>query len=69
MLAAPADILGLGVLPHAEEIEKAWRRQARAYHPDPYGKFGERYRDLANRRMSEINNARDELKKQYPVKK
>ena len=51
----------LGVSPNAtdDEIKKAYREQARKYHPDNYA--DNPLADLAGEKMKEINEAYDDI--------
>jgi len=53
----------LGVAPGAsrEEIKAAYYRMAQQYHPDKVATLAPEFRELAERRMKEINTAYDEL--------
>jgi DnaJ like chaperone protein len=61
--AAPAparsdyDILGLDPSATPEQIKKAYRELARKYHPDRVSHLGPEFKELAEKRMSEINGA------------
>ena len=45
-----------------DEISAAFRRAAQMYHPDKVATLGPEFRELAERRMKEINAAYEELK-------
>jgi DnaJ like chaperone protein len=51
----------LGVLPTAsvDEIKSAYRELARQYHPDRVDGFGKEFREIAERRMKQLNAAYD----------
>lgn len=55
----------LGVPPNAtkSEINAAYRRMAQMYHPDKVANLAPEFKDLAERRMKEINAAYAELSK------
>ena len=54
----------LGVEPGAseEEIKKAYRSLANKYHPDKVGHMGEEFRELAEKKFKEIQEAYQYLK-------
>ena len=52
----PHEVLGVGVGATATEIKAAWRRLARAHHPDLTGDDPAASR-VATRQMAEINDA------------
>ena len=54
----------LGVQPGAseEEIKKAYRSLANKYHPDKVGHMGEEFRELAEKKFKEIQEAYQYLK-------
>ncbi|MFC5743582.1 J domain-containing protein [Dyella tabacisoli] len=63
MEVAPEEML-MPVLSSATKKPKEMKRAlAKTYHPDRYDAYEQLFRDLANRRMQEINAAADELKK------
>ena len=53
----------LSLSPHYtnEDVKKAQRSLAAAYHPDKHTEMDDLLRDLLNRRMQEINNAADRV--------
>lgn len=55
----------LGVEPGAtpEEVAQAYRRMAMLYHPDRVSGLADEFKELADRRMKEINAAYNELKR------
>ena len=55
------EVLGVGPDPTREEISAAYRKMARMYHPDRVEGLGPEFRELAERRMKEINAAYREL--------
>ncbi len=57
----PYEVLGLREGASEEEIKKAYREQARKYHPDQYA--NNPLSDLAQEKMKEINEAYDFLMK------
>jgi hypothetical protein len=58
-----ADVLK-PILSNRKESAKVMKQSlAMTYHPDRYSTFDQTFRDLATRRMQEINAASDELKK------
>ena len=56
----------LGVRPGAgpEEIRSAYRKVIQAYHPDKVSHLGREFRDLAQKKFVEIQNAYEELRKE-----
>ncbi|AUM94101.1 TPA: J domain-containing protein [Clostridium botulinum] len=57
----PYEILGINKNASKEEIQQAYRKLAKKYHPDQYG--NNPLRDLAEQKMREINEAYDYLMK------
>ncbi len=57
----PYEVLGVKEGASQEEIKKAYREQAKKYHPDQYG--NNPLKDLAEDKMREINEAYDYLLK------
>lgn len=57
----PYEILGINKNASKEEIQQAYRKMAKKYHPDQYG--DNPLRDLAEQKMREINEAYDYLMK------
>ncbi|UCF84851.1 MAG: DnaJ domain-containing protein [Desulfobacteraceae bacterium] len=57
----PYTVLGVGRGSSAEEIKRAYRRLANKYHPDKVNHMGEEFRELAERRFKEIQEAYREL--------
>lgn len=56
------EILGVGPVASEEEIVVAYRKMARLYHPDRVEGLGPEFKELAERRMKEINAAYKELR-------
>ncbi|MFP4520530.1 MAG: TerB family tellurite resistance protein [Fibrobacterota bacterium] len=56
-------ILGLKKSASKEEINKAYRELAKKYHPDKVSHLGPEFRELAENKFREINQAYDRLKK------
>ncbi len=56
------EILGVGPGASEEEIVVAYRKMARLYHPDRVEGLGPEFKELAERRMKEINAAYKELR-------
>ncbi len=59
--ADPYAILGIGKDASTEEIQKAYKRLAGKYHPDKVQHLGEEFRELAEKRFKEIQQAYDHL--------
>ena len=57
----PYEILGVRKGASKEDIKKAYREQAKKYHPDQYG--NNPLKDLAEEKMQELNEAYDSLMK------
>ena len=56
-------LLGLPRGAPMAEIKSAYRRMAAQYHPDKVAGLGPELRELAERRMKEINAAYEQLKR------
>jgi cold shock protein len=59
----PYEILGVTVGATLDEITHAYRRAAQQNHPDKVAALAPEFRELAERRMKEINAAYEELKR------
>jgi hypothetical protein len=59
---SPYEILGIGVSASKEEIRIAYRKMASLYHPDKVAHLAPEFRDMADRKMSEINTAYGSIK-------
>ncbi len=59
---SPHEILGIGVSASKEEIRIAYRKMASLYHPDKVAHLAPEFRDMANRKMREINTAYGSIK-------
>lgn len=57
----PHEVLGVDRNATPAEVQKAYRRLVREYHPDRIDGMADELRDLARRRMAEINAAYDAL--------
>ncbi|MBW1945531.1 MAG: DnaJ domain-containing protein [Deltaproteobacteria bacterium] len=55
-------VLGVGRDTSPEEIKRAFRRLANKYHPDKVSHMGDEFRELAERRFKEIQEAYQKLK-------
>ncbi len=62
--AAPLDVLGLADGASPDKISAAYRRLARAHHPDKVANEPQQVREESERRMKEINAAYSLLKLQ-----
>ncbi len=60
----PYEILGVGAGATLDEITQAYRREAQKNHPDKVATMAPEFRDLAERRMKELNAAYQKLKQQ-----
>lgn len=58
---APHEILGVSRNATAEEIQSAYRTLATQYHPDKVQHLGSELRELAHRKMIEIQGAYEQL--------
>lgn len=59
----PYTVLGVGEGASEEEIRKAYTKLANQYHPDKVQHLGEEFRELAEKRFKEIQQAYQQLKK------
>ncbi len=55
------DVLGVTPTATLEEIKVAYREKAKQYHPDRVSHLGPEFRELAERRMKELNEAYEVL--------
>ena len=60
-LRTPYIVLGIKSNASPEEIKKAYRQLANKYHPDKVNYLGDEFKELAERRFIEIQNAYKEL--------
>jgi len=58
-------VLGLKLGAGFDEIKKAYRKLSMEYHPDKVGHLGEEFRQVAEEKMKEINEAYNHLKKKF----
>ncbi len=63
-LRDPHSVLGIGKDASPETIKKAYRRLASQYHPDKVAHLGGEFKELAERRFKEIQEAYQELRAQ-----
>jgi DnaJ domain/Chloroplast envelope transporter len=59
---SPHEILGIGASASREEIRIAYRKMASLYHPDKVAHLAPEFREMADRKMKEINTAYGALK-------
>ena len=59
----PYEVLGIAHNATFEEIKKAYRELSHQYHPDKVNHLGEEFRELANKKFLEINQAYETLKR------
>ena len=60
---SPYDVLGIRSRASEEEITSAYRQLVQQYHPDKVAGMAPEFREVAERRMKEINAAYEELKR------
>ena len=58
----PYTVLGIGRAGSPDEIKKAYRRLVKQYHPDKVLHLGEEFKELAERRFKEIQEAYSKIK-------
>lgn len=63
MFADPSDILAVSATPSADDIKKAKQSLALTYHPDKFHDLDALYREIAKRRMQEVNAAAERARK------
>lgn len=59
---SPWDTLGVPPSASQDEISTAYHRMAEMYHPDKVAALGPEFKEIAERKMKEINGAYEELK-------
>ncbi|MBI4312620.1 MAG: J domain-containing protein [Chloroflexi bacterium] len=60
---SPYEVLDVSPEATPEEVRAAYRRKVQQYHPDKVADLGPEIRDVADKRMKEINAAYEELKR------
>jgi DnaJ like chaperone protein len=60
----PYKVLGLSAGAGKDEIKRRYRELSKENHPDRVAHLGEEFREIAEKKMAEINRAYDTLKKQ-----
>jgi hypothetical protein len=60
---SPYEVLGLGVNASKGEIRIAYRKMASLYHPDKVAHLAPEFREMADKKMKEINTAYGSIKK------
>lgn len=61
---SPHEVLGVSPQSTPDEIKQAYRRLAGQYHPDKVSHLGEEFKQLAEKRFKEIQDAYQELSSQ-----
>jgi len=59
---SPYEVLGIGGSASKEEIRVAYRKMASLYHPDKVAHLAPEFREMADRKMKEINTAYGSIK-------
>jgi hypothetical protein len=59
---SPYEVLGIHVSASKEEIRIAYRKMATLYHPDKVAHLAPEFREMADRKMKEINSAYGSIK-------
>jgi len=63
--STPYSILGVPAGASKQEIERAFRRRVRQYHPDLVAHLGDEYVKIAKQRTIKITRAREELLRKF----
>ena len=61
-LKSPYEVLGITATASKEEIRIAYRKMASLYHPDKVAHLAPEFREMADRKMKEINSAYGSIK-------
>lgn len=62
----PHEVLGVAATASRDEVEAAFREQAKRYHPDRFAALDPEFLALAERRFKELGAAREELLERLP---
>jgi preprotein translocase subunit Sec63 len=62
---SPYEILGISISASQEEVRIAYRKMASLYHPDKVAHLAPEFREMADRKMKEINTAYGSIKSKH----
>lgn len=68
-IAAAYSVLGLTSAATQDEVRSAFRERAKEYHPDKVAHMAPEFREVGERKMKEINEAYDRIRKSWPPAK